>query len=42
MQLIELKRWPNASIVIATYNRASTLRKVLKAMLKLEYPEIMK
>jgi len=32
------KKWPNASIVIATYNRASTLRKVLKAMLKLSYP----
>lgn len=29
---------PNASIVVATYNRASTLRKVLKAMLELEYP----
>lgn len=32
------KKWPNVSIVIATYNRASTLRKVLKAMLKLSYP----
>lgn len=33
-----MKRWPNVSIVVATYNRANTLRKVLKAMLKLSYP----
>jgi cellulose synthase/poly-beta-1,6-N-acetylglucosamine synthase-like glycosyltransferase len=38
LQSIEVKRWPNASIVVATYNRVNTLRKVLKAMLELEYP----
>jgi len=31
-------KFPNVSIVIATYNRANTLRKVLLAMLKLDYP----
>jgi len=34
---LKAKKWPNVSIVVATYNRADTLQKVLKAMLKLEY-----
>ena len=31
-------KFPKASIVIATYNNARTLEKVIKAMLKLKYP----
>ncbi|MBI2530527.1 MAG: glycosyltransferase family 2 protein [Candidatus Diapherotrites archaeon] len=31
-------KFPNASIVIATFNNAPILRRVLEAMLKLEYP----
>ncbi len=30
--------FPNASVVIATYNNAKVLRKVLSAMLRLDYP----
>lgn len=33
-----MKKLPNASIVVATYNRANVLQKVLNAMLKLHYP----
>lgn len=32
------EQWPKASIVIATYNNAAILPKVLKAMLRLKYP----
>ncbi|MEW6295722.1 MAG: glycosyltransferase family A protein [Candidatus Diapherotrites archaeon] len=33
-----MKKWPNLSIVIATYNNIKTLEKVISAMLNLEYP----
>lgn len=33
-----MQKFPKVSIVIATYNNAGILKKVLKAMLKLDYP----